>query len=380
MNTINSFKYKSITHRRQSIYDLKDPTRYYLPAKSNSSRCRTKPALVFASNSSSSSFNGYDANNGRKGSFERFCENLSLGFPIFVVSAAVTALLKPSTFLWVRTDFQIIGLSITMLGMGMTLTLDDLKSALMMPKELAAGFVLQYTVMPMTGYIVSKVLKLPPHYAAGLILVACCPGGTASNLVTYLARGNVALSVLMTATSTLTAAVMTAFLTSKLAGQFVSVDPSALFTSTVQVVLAPVLIGAAMNQYCNSIVKIVSPIMPLIAITSVSILGGGAIAQNATTILSSGLRVVLPVLLLHGSGFLFGFWISRMMGIDVEASRTISIEVGMQNATLGLVLASRHFGSPETVVPCAVSGICHLIYGSGLAAFWRSMPVKSKKS
>ncbi|TKW13573.2 hypothetical protein SEVIR_5G112600v4 [Setaria viridis] len=115
-------------------------------------------------------------------------EALSLGFPVWVASACAIALWRPPAFLWVGPTAQMLGLSFTMLGMGMTLTLDDLKTALLMPRELAAGFILQYTVMPLSGFFVSKLLKLPAHYAAGLILVSCCPGGTASNIVTYLAR------------------------------------------------------------------------------------------------------------------------------------------------------------------------------------------------
>ncbi|XP_066373514.1 probable sodium/metabolite cotransporter BASS1, chloroplastic isoform X2 [Miscanthus floridulus] len=262
--------------------------------------------------------------------------------------------------------------------MGMTLTLDDLKTALLMPRELAAGFILQYTVMPLSGFFVSKLLKLPSHYAAGLILVACCPGGTASNIVTYLARANVALSVLMTAASTFAAAFMTPLLTSKLAGQYVAVDPMGLFVSTSQVVLAPVLLGALLNQYCNGLVQLVSPLMPFIAVATVAVLCGNAIAQNASAILASGSQVVLSVGCLHASGFFFGYVLSRILGIDISSARTISIEVGMQNSVLGVVLATKHFGNPLTAVPCAVSSICHSVYGSILAGIWRSMPTKDK--
>jgi len=256
----------------------------------------------------------------------------------------------------------------------MTLTLDDLKTALLMPRELAAGFILQYTVMPLSGFFVSKLLKLPAHYAAGLILVSCCPGGTASNIVTYLARANVALSVLMTAASTFAAAFMTPLLTSKLAGQYVAVDPMGLFVSTSQVVLAPVLLGALLNQYCNGLVQLVSPLMPFIAVATVAVLCGNAIAQNASAILSSGVLVVLSVGCLHACGFFFGYVLSRILGLDISSARTISIEVGMQNSVLGVVLATKHFGNPLTAVPCAVSSICHSVYGSILAGIWRSMP------
>ncbi|RWW58134.1 hypothetical protein BHE74_00035035 [Ensete ventricosum] len=192
-------------------------------------------------------------------------EVLSMAFPLWVGSACVLALWKPSSFLWAHKNWQILGLTLTMLGMGMTLTLQDLRGALLMPKELAAGFI------------------------------------------------------------------MTPLLTSKLAGQFVAVDPVGLFMSTVQVVLAPVLLGALLNQYCSSAVEFVSPLMPLVAVGSVAVLCGSAIAQNASAILSSGLQVVISVCCLHGSGFFFGYVLSRMLGIDVSSSRTVSIEVGMQH-------------------------------------------------
>lgn len=313
-----------------------------------------------------------------RGALVRVGEALSLGFPVWVASACALALWRPPAFLWVGPPAQMLGISFTMLGMGMTLTLDDLKTALLMPKELAAGFILQYTVMPLSGFFVSRLLKLPPHYAAGLILVSCCPGGTASNIVTYLARANVALSVLMTAASTFAAAFMTPLLTSKLAGQYVAVDPTGLFMSTSQVVLAPVLLGALLNQYCNGLVQLVSPLMPFIAVATVAILCGNAIAQNASAILASGVQVVLSVCCLHASGFFFGYVLSRLLGIDTSSSRTVSIEVGMQNSVLGVVLASKHFGNPLTAVPCAVSSICHSVYGSILAGIWRSMPPTDK--
>lgn len=267
-----------------------------------------------------------------------------------------------------------LGISLTMLGMGMTLTFDDLRAALAMRKELFSGFLLQYSIMPISGFLVSKLLNLPSHYAAGLILVGCCPGGTASNIVTYIARGNVALSVLMTAASTLAAVVMTPFLTAKLAGQYVAVDAYGLLMSTLQVVLLPVLGGAFLNQYFQGLVKLVSPLMPPIAVGTVAVLCGNAIAQSASTILMSGRQVVLAASLLHASGFFFGYLLSRLLGLDVASSRTISIEVGMQNSVLGVVLAARHFGNPLTAVPCAVSSVCHSVFGSVLAGIWRRNP------
>ncbi|MCD7464525.1 putative sodium/metabolite cotransporter bass1, chloroplastic [Datura stramonium] len=304
-------------------------------------------------------------------------EAISVLFPLWVALGCLIGLLKPSSYNWVKPQWTVMGITLTMLGMGMTLTFDDLRDALRMPKELICGFVLQYSVMPLSGYFVSKLLNLPSHYAAGLILVGCCPGGTASNIVTYIARGNVALSVLMTAASTLSAVVMTPFLTGELAGQFVAVDAAGLFMSTLQVVLLPVLAGAFLNQYFKSLVKIVAPVMPPIAVGTVAVLCGNAIAQSSSAILMSGQQVVLATVLLHASGFFFGYVLSRMLGVDVSSARTISIEVGMQNSVLGVVLATQHFGNPLTAVPCAVSSVCHSIFGSALAGIWRrSVPDK----
>ncbi|GAB2225809.1 hypothetical protein Droror1_Dr00021576 [Drosera rotundifolia] len=302
---------------------------------------------------------------------EGVSEAFSTAFPLWVSCGCALGLLRPGLFKWVGSGFNIWGLTVTMLGMGMTLTLDDLRDAIAMPRELLIGFVLQYSVMPFSGYFISKVLCLPSYYATGLILVGCCPGGTASNIVTYLARGNVALSVLMTATSTLTAVVMTPFLTAKLAGQYVAVDAAGLLTSTLQVVLLPVLAGAFLNQYFQGLVKLMSPVMPPIAVVIVAILCGNAIALNSSAILTSGGQVILASSLLHIFGFLFGYLVSRLLGIDVSSSRTISIEVGMQNSVLGVLLAAQHFGNPLTSVPCAVSSVCHSIFGSALAVIWR---------
>ncbi|CAA0815898.1 Probable sodium/metabolite cotransporter BASS1-chloroplastic [Striga hermonthica] len=267
----------------------------------------------------------------KKSWIEAVGEAISTAFPVWVALGCLLGLVRPGWYDWVQPKWTVMGITVTMLGMGMTLTFDDLRGALAMPKELLAGFFLQYSIMPLSGFFVSKLLNLPTYYAAGLILVGCCPGGTASNIVTYIARGNVALSVLMTAASTLTAVVITPYLTAKLAGQYVAVDAIGLFMSTLQVVLLPVLAGAFLNRYFQRLVKIISPLMPPIAVSTVAILCGNAIAQSSSAILMSGRQVVLAVTLLHTSGFFFGYVFSRFIGIDVSSSRTISIEVGMQN-------------------------------------------------
>ena len=313
---------------------------------------------------------------GLRKKIEAVGEALSSGFPVWVAAACVAGMTKPAAFTWIQGQVQIVGLSITMLGMGMTMSVEDFKGALAMPKELVAGVLLQYTVMPTAGALISRALSLPANYAAGLILVACCPGGTASNVVTYLAQGNVALSVLMTAASTFMAVVMTPMLTSRLVGQYVAVDAGSLFFSTLQVVVLPVMVGVLLAHYLPGLVRRVSPLAPSVAVVTVAAICAGAISQSASTIRQSGLQVLTAVISLHVAGFVFGYLLSRVLGFEESTSRTISIEVGMQNSVLGVVLASKHFGSPLTAVPCAVSSVCHSIIGSALARFWRSQDAK----
>ncbi|KAK1305338.1 hypothetical protein QJS10_CPB11g01712 [Acorus calamus] len=284
----------------------------------------------------------------------RIGEALTAAFPLWVALACVIGLVRPSCFLWVHQKWQILGLFLTMLGMGMTLTPDDLRGALAMPKEL------------LTGYAFVRVTSEQAFKIAFLL----CRWSNIGRMLPW--------SELLSPVSRLFQ-VMTPFLTSRLAGQYIAVDAIALCSSTVQVVLAPVLAGAFLNEYCHDFVVIVSPVMPFIAVATVAILCGSAIAQNASAILTSGLQVVLSCCALHASGFFFGYVLSRTMGIDVSSSRTISIEVGMQNSVLGVVLAAQHFGNPLTTVPCAVSSVCHSLYGSILAGIWRRTPLPENK-
>ncbi|KAL5151435.1 putative sodium/metabolite cotransporter BASS1, chloroplastic [Glycine soja] len=345
------------------------------------------------------SSNEYSANEGRSvGEWLVLAgEVLSTGFPLWVTIASVLGLMKPSYFNWVTPKLSIMGLNIIMLGMGMTLTLDDLRGVLAMPKEVLSGFLIQYSVMPLSGFLISKLLNLPSHSAAGLILLGCCPGGmnfnfvvsifsplctyilnslclvagTASNIITYLARANVALSVIMTTASTISAMIMTPLLTAKLAGKYVAVDAPGLLISTLQVVLVPVLAGAFLNQFFQPIVKFVSPLMPPIAVITVAILCGNAIGQSSSAILASGGQVILATFLLQASGFFFGYLFARLLRLDVSSSRTISSQVGMKNCVLQIVLATKHFGDPLSAVPGALAIVNQSIIGSILAGIWR---------
>ncbi len=291
-------------------------------------------------------------------------------FPLWVLLAGVLALVHPPLFTWFSGPFIVWGLAVIMLGMGVTLSVSDFKTVLKMPRAVAVGFFAQYTMMPFLGWSCAHLLKLPDQFAAGLILVACCPGGTASNVVTYLARGNVALSVLMTMCSTFAAILMTPLLTKWLAGKFVPVDAVALLISTVQVVLLPLVIGIALHHYTPKVVNYILPAAPLVSVIMIALICASIIGQSANAIMESGARLISAVFLLHAGGFGLGYAAAKLFRFDRDVRRTVSIEVGMQNSGLGAVLAREHF-SIVAAAPCAISSVFHSVIGSMLAAVWR---------
>jgi BASS family bile acid:Na+ symporter len=214
-------------------------------------------------------------------------------------------------------------------------------------------------------------MDLSPALAAGVILVACCPGGTASNVVSYLARADVPLSVLMTAASTLAAAVMTPWLTSWLAGCYVDVDGWGLATSTVQVVVLPVVAGVVLRAKAGRLTEPLLVWSPLVAVAAIAMIVAAILAQNATGLREAGGRLVLAILWLHAGGFALGWGLSRLARQPEKTARTIAIEVGMQNSGLGVVLAQRHFPDPLSALPAAISSVVHSLIGSLLAGWWR---------
>jgi BASS family bile acid:Na+ symporter len=299
-------------------------------------------------------------------------ERLANAFPVWVLVACGLALVEPRLFTWFRGEAIVVGLAVIMLGMGITLSIDDFARVATRPATVAAGFLAQFLIMPMAGWLVATTLGLDTPFAVGLILVACCPGGTASNVVTYIARADVALSVLMTTCTTLGAVVLTPLLTKLLAGRLVEVDAWGLFLSTLQVVVLPVVAGVAINRFLPRVVRAVMPVAPLVSVITIALVCASIIGQNAAAVLGSGPQLLLAVVLLHAIGFGVGYLFARLLGYDRIVARTISIEVGMQNSGLGVVLAQKHFpAEPLTAVPCAISSVVHSVIGSLLAGWWR---------
>jgi BASS family bile acid:Na+ symporter len=298
-------------------------------------------------------------------------------FPFWVVVGGGLALVQPKWFTWFSGEFITWGLAVIMLGMGITLSVDDFKSVLKMPRAVAAGFVAQYLIMPFLGWSIAHLLKLEAPLAVGLILVSCCPGGTASNVVTFLARANVALSVLMTMCSTFGAIIMTPLLTKWLAGTYVPVDAWGLFVSTVKIVLAPLVVGVVLHHLAPRFVKAVLPVAPLVSVLAITMICASIIGSSADRMKQAGGVLLLAVFLLHAGGFGLGYLFGRILRFEEINCRTISIEVGMQNSGLGAALAAKHFAAmPLAPLPCAISATFHSVIGSLLAGLWRLRPAR----
>jgi len=245
------------------------------------------------------------------------------------------------------------------------------------PGAVAVGVVAQFVIMPLSGWAVAAAFGLERGLALGLILVACCPGGTASNVIAYLARANVALSVLMTMCSTLIAVVATPWLTSWLAGQYMPVDAWALFRSMVVIVLLPLVAGMAVNSGIgrlknpDRVRRAVGAFGPVLSVLVIVLIVGCIVALRKEQIAAAAGALFLSVLVLHLSGFGVGYLAMRVLGFDEAMRRTVSIEVGMQNSGLGGALAMRNFPTLALApVPAAVSAVYHCLIGSVLAAWW----------
>ena len=291
-------------------------------------------------------------------------------FPWIVSFGALLAMIYPPIFTWFSGNLITIGLGGIMLGMGLTLRLSDFYQVKQTPSWLLIGFFLQFTVMPLFGWLLGYVFNLPPFFSVGLILVSSCPGGTASNVIVYLSKSNLALSVTMTTISTIAAIVMTPLLTSNLSGNIIDVDALGLFYSTLKVVLIPVMIGVFINSkfpnYSESI-KVYSPSFAVILIT---LIVASIIGQGKQIILSSGFSLLLAIMSLHLIGFVLGYFLSKVILKNEEVSKTISIEVGMQNSGLGVVLAKENFVNPAVAIPSAISSLVHSLYGSIFVAIF----------
>lgn len=291
---------------------------------------------------------------------------------LLVVCTTALALFVPTSFSWIETSAITPMLGIVMFGMGLTLKPSDFKPVVMHPKDILIGELAQFVVMPGAAWALCKILNLPSELALGVILVGCCPGGTASNVICYLAKGDIALSVAMTGVSTLLAPIVTPALVLLLAGKQVDVDVLAMFMSIVQVVILPIVLGFIVNYFLGKLTERITPILPMVSTIAISLIIGIVVSHNAQNILSCSLIVAVVVILHNALGLSLGYLIGRILGIDSKKRTAIAIEVGMQNSGLATSLAASHFVMfPMATVPGAIFSVWHNFSGSIAAQIFR---------
>ena len=286
---------------------------------------------------------------------------------LLAVIFAAVALMVPAAFKWVTPHITIL-LGVIMFGMGMTLRVEDFKEIFRRPRDVFIGLLAQFTIMPLLAWGLTIIFQLPPELAAGMILVGTCPGGTASNVMTYLAKGDLALSVSITMAATLLAPFLTPLLTWKLAGAWIEVSLSAMMLSIAQVVIAPILLGILLNHFFAETVKRIVKILPLVSIVAILLILGGVVAVNAEKILATGLLLMLAVVCHNLLGYGLGFGTAKFFKLNMAKAKAVSIEVGMQNSGLAVSLAMIHFGA-AAAIPGALFSVWHNISGSILANF-----------
>lgn len=300
---------------------------------------------------------------------------LSKWTPLFVALVAVEAYFAPATFGWVRGDVQTAVLGVIMLAMGMTLKGEDFRILASRPLDLTIGAVAQFTLMPLIAWTLVHVLGLPKPVGVGLMLVGCCPGGVSSNIMSFLCRGDVAFSVGMTTISTLLAPVVTPLLMLYLAGESVDVDAVGMFKSILVVTILPVLLGFGLNTALGrrSAYGEAMKIMPGVAVIGLACIVGGVVSAHGARFASCGALVFLGVFLHNSLGYVLGFAVGVASRFSQPKRRTISIEVGMQNAGLATVLAGKHFPAmPEAAIASAVSCVWHSVSGALLAGIFNA--------
>lgn len=310
---------------------------------------------------------------------------LTSAFPLFVLGSAVAGFLAPSTLTWVnRGNLISLMLACVMMGTGMTLEKRDFSEVLFENwASVPAGVLCQFCIMPATAFVIGRTMllgadpTLGPALFLGLALVGCSPGGTASNLVSLIAKADVALSVLLTSCSTILASAVTPLLVKLLVGSTVRVSGIALCTATTKVVLLPVTLGMLLNAKVPGFCRFISRFTPFASVLLVALICGGVVSKNASSLVGSSSVSLLPwiigsVLSLHMIGFLVGYSVPKLgLRYSEKTSRTISIETGMQNSALAVVLAQSIGAHPLAALPGALSATTHSCLGSILAAYWR---------
>ncbi len=303
---------------------------------------------------------------------KKLCQYLLEYMGVLVLAAALLALTFPNVLQQIRPTFINYLLGVVMFGMGLTLNLTDFKIVFSRPKDVITGCLAQFTIMPLLAWVLATVFRLDEALALGVVLVGCCPGGTASNVITYLAKGDLALSVGMTAVSTLLAPLLTPLLTWALAGKTVDVDVAGMLLSILWVVILPIVVGLTVKWIWPKFTEKATDYLPAISSIAIALIVAIVIGANASKLMAGGLVIVVVVVLHNLCGLSLGYLIGRMLGLSEPKKRAISIEVGMQNSGLASSLATIHFAAyPLATIPGAIFSVWHNISGAMVAYLYR---------
>ena len=295
---------------------------------------------------------------------KRICSFLSNNIAVFIILFSVAAFFYPAGFSW-ATNYTTVFLGLAMFGMGLTIKASDFRVVFTRPKDLLIGCALQYTVMPLTAFALAKLFGLPADLALGVILVGCCPGGTASNVITYVAGGDVPLSVGMTIVSTIFAPLCTPVLVYFLAGSWVEVSLLTMMLSVVKVVLIPVLAGILLYRIFPKQIDAIRDFLPLVSVVAIVMIISGIVGSNAAKIMTCGALVMIVVAIHNGVGLLLGTGVAKLLKLEEKKVTAIGIEVGMQNSGLAITLATANFAAnPLATLPGAIFSVWHNISGT----------------
>ena len=301
----------------------------------------------------------------------RLCKLISDYMGVLVLLSAVAALLFPDTLSHLKPRFINPLLGVIMFGMGLTLKPEDFRVVFSRPKDVLVGCLAQFTVMPLLAFALTRIFRLEEALAIGVILVGCCPGGTASNVITFLAKGDLALSVGMTATSTLLAPVLTPLLVWLLAGETVDVDVVGMLLSILWVVILPIVLGLVVKRIWPRTTERAAGYLPALSSLAICIIVLIVIAANAHKLLAGGWVILLVVVLHNVCGLAAGYLIGLLLHLSPAKRRAVSVEVGMQNSGLASSLATLHFAAyPLATIPGALFSVWHNISGAIVARIY----------
>ncbi|WP_202077436.1 bile acid:sodium symporter family protein [Caldalkalibacillus salinus] len=289
-------------------------------------------------------------------------------FGVWVIIFSILAFFQPEWFTGI-TSIIVPLLGIVMFGMGLTLTPKDFSEVFRRPLDVAIGVGAQFTIMPLVAFALAYGFSLPPELAVGVILVGCCPGGTASNVMTYLSKGDTALSVSITSVSTVIAPILTPTLIWLLASQWLPVSASDLFLTIFKVIIIPIGLGIMARLIFGHIVDSSIKVLPLVSVTAIVAIVAGVVATSKENLVSTGVTVFAIVILHNLFGLALGYYLAKLLKVSESKRKAVSIEVGMQNSALGATLATLHF-NPIAAIPSAIFSVWHNLSGPVLATYW----------